>query len=186
MLTPETIERIFLRKVHSPDNRSTGDRFTINTVDYGTVDANIGYPGRAQLIAAAATTLAAHAGPSPVYPHPSSSPDYLLAEKDDITIFPNIDDHKMAALSPQYATDTATAPPASKKITGFPGQLALYRAFVLHFTDRYDNAVASFPPLPEDFGYWNKRNQNQTQNPLSQMWNAIHRSSSLPTNPLMA
>ena len=33
LLTPATIERVFGRPVPSPDDRSTGDSLTINTVD---------------------------------------------------------------------------------------------------------------------------------------------------------
>ena len=137
LLTPETIERVFGRPMHSLDDRSTGDSLTINTVDYETVDANTSYPSRAQLIAAANTVNAPTNVPTPAYPPPSPAPDYLITEKDDIIIFPNIDDRKRVSLLSPYRFNPASAPPGSTTLKGFPGQLALYRAFVLHFTDPY-------------------------------------------------
>ena len=55
MLDPETL-RLFVNLAPSPDDRSTADSFTINTVDYVTVDANTSYLSRAAFTAAAATT----------------------------------------------------------------------------------------------------------------------------------
>lgn len=66
-LTPATL-RLLTPPAPSPDDRSSADSLTINTVDYGTDAANISYPTLAELAATAATPRRPMSLRSPDYP----------------------------------------------------------------------------------------------------------------------
>ena len=151
MLDPETL-RLFVDLAPSPDDCSTAGSLTINTVDYGKMDAKIAYPSRSAFAAAAATTPTTYKGPSPSYQPPSPPPDFLLSEQGDVVFTPETDHHKVAAMS-SYAAHMAAATPKPKILSELRKQLAMYRSFMLHFPERNpaDKAFAHFQPFPQDF-----------------------------------
>ena len=130
MLEPKTLQLLVNPAPH-PDDRSTTGSLTINTVDYGTVEANIAYPIRAAFAAAAATTPTTHTVSPPSYPPPSPHPDFLLTEQGDVVFTPETDKREVAALAP-YAAYMATVFLEHKILAGLPKQLAMYRSFMLH------------------------------------------------------
>ena len=151
-LTPDTVAKIWGQGRIAHDDRSVADSLTINTVDYGTVDANASYPTRAQLVAAATTTVnLATNVPSPAYPPPGSD---IASSEEDPPIDPHCADRKRAALpSPNYQ-QPASASTGTGKLKGLCATLALYRSWMLH-EQNPTHAYAHFPPLPDYFESWN-------------------------------